>query len=776
MTPSAETPPTPEEQLLQQLKPALLEMLASDVDAESAPEKIYQYNLAQRNYLMFRGMQFVAPVMRDGVSSYAPIGSSYGAFGAGGDDDGAYDYTRNIFRGYGNKFIAVLGQRAPNVIALADDPNDDKSVRACRTANECNAILNSWWDVDVKNIEVATYSWITGPAYLYTPWNADGLMYGFREEPTYSVEQKPMGEPGYRCIQCGAISPQPGKCQQCGAPLGPDSLVEPEMADVPVQSGVQKYANGRVECYVLDCTMITTPFFIKSDLRFCPWLEYKYEENRQTLISLYPKLREKGDDFGTPNTGVAGDRGRQVRDSIISPTGAPMRTTARNRWAFARTWIQANQFSGVKNEGIRKVLEENFPDGIKITRINGEIMQIENERLDHVWAAIQPSASATLNADPVGQDLVSAQLLTNHTLNIAAETIERGNPLTFVDPRVVNLTAWNKQKSRPNQVIPTLAAVGATLADAFYQTQPSRFSEQMEPWMAALEAGAVQDVGTQPQIFGGGNASTAREAEINKNAAMMQLGIIWTFIRKGWERAKMNGVRQLIKYGPAEIREGRNRADLDELTAGAWHFEANEAIPTTWGQRRDFLMFMLGQPEQVQQSWGITRPENIASNKQLMGMEGWYTPGLDDADKVHDTIQKLLLAAPIEQQQPDGSMQLMPSIPADTFEDNPETVVQLIQGWAQKASLTGGIRDTMPDAYANVIAYGMQYKKMLEPPAPGPTPITPKISVSVSSKDLAANQTQAILEGANLQVPPPQPIGMMPQQQPEQGAAPPMLQ
>ena len=45
MTPSAETPPTPEEQLLQQLKPALLEMLASDVDAESAPEKIYHTTL-----------------------------------------------------------------------------------------------------------------------------------------------------------------------------------------------------------------------------------------------------------------------------------------------------------------------------------------------------------------------------------------------------------------------------------------------------------------------------------------------------------------------------------------------------------------------------------------------------------------------------------------------------------------------------------------------------------------------------------------------------------
>jgi hypothetical protein len=140
-----------------------------------------------------------------------------------------------------------------------------------------------------------------------------------------------------------------------------------------------------------------------------------------------------------------------------------------------------------------------------------------------------------------------------------------------------------------------------------------------------------------------------------------------------------------------------------------------------------------------------------------MGMEGWYTPGLDDADKVHDTIQKLLQAAPIEQQQPDGSMQLMPSIPADTFEDNPETVVQLVQGWAQKASLSGGIRETNPDGYSNTIAWALQYKRMLEPPVPPPPPIAPKVSVSVSSKDLAPEQTVAILKDANIEVPMPPP-------------------
>lgn len=762
-------PPTPEE-LLKVLASPLKKLVEEQVENDSSSEKIWQYNNARRNYLMFRGMQFLAPVMRDGYSDYAPVGSIYGAYGAnagnGDGEGGCYDYTRNIFRGKGIKFIAVVGQRAPNVTALADDPDDENSTRSCRSANECNAILNSWWGVDEKNIEVATYTWTTGPAYIYTPWNADGVMYGFRQEPKYRTEQQPMGDPAYHCMNCGADSPQPGPCPQCGVPLGPDSLVEPPKADVPVPDGVMQYPNGRVECYVVDSTMVTTPFYVKSDLKYCPRLKYEYEEDKSTLIHMFPELRGKGDDFGTG--GGLADRGRQVRDAIVSPTGAPTRNSGKTRWLFTRIWLSPKEYATADDQ-TRKLLDENFATGIKITRVNGETVKLEEERLDEVWAAVQPSASATLNADPVGQDLVSAQLLTNHVLNIAAETIERGNPLTFVDPRVVNLTAWNRQKSRPNQVIPTLAAVGSTLGESFYQTQPSQFSNQMQPWIASVEQGATEDVGVTPEIFGGGNADTARQAEINKNAAMMQLGIPWAFIRKAWERAKRNGVLQLVKYGPATVREGKNVVELSELTGGAWHFEADEAIPTTWGQQRDFVMFMLQQGQEVQAAWGLSRPENIALNKSLVGMEGMYTPGLDDADKVQDTIQKLLQAQPIQKQNPDGSPDTQPSIPPDEFEDDANLVVQLIQSWAQSKPGRDA-REQNEGGYSNVIAYGVAYKNLLNPPPPPPPPVVPKVSVSVSSKDLAPNQTQAILQDANLQVPPPQPPPGMPVPMPPGGS------
>jgi hypothetical protein len=760
----AEKPPSPE-QLLAALKKPLSDLIATEIDAEFEPEKVWQYNYARRNALFFRGLQFLAPDKVNGVNDYVPIGGMWGG-GANGQGGGAdcYDYTRNIIRGFGNKFIAVIGQRSPNVTAVADDPQDEKSMKACRQANEANAILNAHWDVDERNIEIAFWVWTTGPAYIYTPWNADGEMYGYRQEPKYRTEQQPMGDPYFHCVQCGADSPQPGPCPQCGMELTEQDMVEPEVVDVPVEDGYTQYPNGRVECYVLDCTTVSTPFHAKRDLRYCPWLDYTYEENRAKLIKKWPELRNKPPDWSDGTT--TSIQGKETRAALVSPTGVPQKART-TRWKYSRKWLQADQYALIKEDQFRKLLEENFPEGIKISRVNGEIMELEPERLDKVWSAVQPSPAPNLNADPVCTDLISAQQLENHVLNIGAETIERGNALTFADPRVINFQQWNAQSSKPNSVIPTLAAVGQTLADSFWQTQPSRFSDQMMPWISGVVDNAVEDVGTPPAIFGSSNAGTAREAEINKNAAMMQLGLVWTYFRKGWAQAKTNGIMQMAKYGTGTMREGQNMVDLAELTAGGWHLEAEEAIPSSWGQQRDFVQFMMTQPPEVQAGWGMQRPENIPLMKSLMGMVGLYTPGLDDRDSVIDLIQQLLQGEPVQKQNPDGSTTLEPSIPIDDFVHDANLVVQVIQGWAQKASLTGGIRETNPGGYSNVLSFGKAYRDLMNAPPPPPPapPIAPKLSVSISSKDLAMNQTQALLGDANLQVPPPEmpPMSMMPQ-------------
>ncbi len=748
------TPPPTEDELLARLSGPIKNLLDGEI-ADDNPDKTYQYSNARRNYLMFRGLQFLAPTSTGGGWDWGSVGGmSYGQGGNTGGGGGSFNYTRNIFRSGGNKFIAAVGQRAPNVIAEADDPGDESSVRGERAANDCNQILNSWWDIDQRQIETCTILWTTGPAYIYTPWNADGELYGYREEPQIEMQQQPMGPPQFRCMNCGNVQDQPGTCQKCGAQIRSVDALPQEMVEVPVTVGTTKYPNGRVECYVVDCTMVTTPFYAKNDLRMCPWLRYEYEENKGKLLSMFPQLRQKMSDSDSSDGGDS--YGKFTRASIASPIGTPSGNLSKSRWMYSRVWLQPDQFELLKDEELRKLAKESYPTGLKVTRVQGQIVKLEEEKLDEVWSSIQPSASQTLNADPLGQDLISTQLLTNDMLNINAETFERAIPLTIVDPRVFNTQVWNQQRSQPAQMMPALPAVGASLRESFVDLPAARVSDQLNPWMAGLEASAMQDVGITPQLYGVGTASTAREAEINKNAAIMQFGIVWTYIRKGWERAKRNGVLQLVKYGAATIREGKYTVELSQLTGGAWHFVADEAIPQSWGQQRDLMMFLMEKPPAVLQSFGYTDPANIPQVCSWLGLSNWNFPGLNDREKTLDTIQKLLQAAPIQQPGPNNQVQMMPSIPADDFEDDPAMVVKLVQDWAQ--SLAGRKeRETNPNGYSNVIAWGKAYRALANPAPPPPPPPEPKLSFSGKLNELPPEVATSVLKEFNVPLPAPPP-------------------
>jgi len=343
--------------------------------------------------------------------------------------------------------------------------------------------------------------------------------------------------------------------------------------------------------------------------------------------------------------------------------------------------------------------------------------------------------------------MVSPQIIENHTLNIAAETLERGLPLTFARPDVVDFQRLTEQRAKANQFIPTLPAVGENLQESMWESPAAQFSDQMLPFTQGVRQTAEFVVNLPPTIYGGGQFSTARAAEIAKNAALQGLGPTWMYFRKGFERAKRNGILQMCTYMGGVIRHGELRADLSDVAQGGWHCEADEAIPVTWGQQQDRLLFMMEKPPAVLEAWGYNAPENIQNAKRLLGMPNWYTPGLDDYDKFRAIIAQLLQGQPI--QGPDGSLQ--PSIPVDEFEDNHQLAVLTVQGWAQK---NWRLKDSNPAGYANVIAWGRGHANLANPPQPEPPLPQPKLSLTGDITKLPPDVTSALIGDFKLQAPP----------------------
>lgn len=761
--------PPSDEELLGILREPVSKLLKDDIPPDVEPERVWALRQAQKADFYWRALQHLGPTFNDsGQIQYSAIGAPIS--NANSDSNQADDYVINIFRGYGRKFIAVLGARLPNVKAVPDDPNDEEMVKVAANADIAAIILRAKWDMEMRHMELALRLYKDSTCFLYTPWVTDGEKYGKRTEPKIEVRSVPQGPEMWRCQGCGMQSPEPiEQCAQCGSDLIQHE--ESPSIDVPEQVGVSEYENGSAEFHICNIFTVTVPFHCK-DLDDAPYLKYEYDEWKGRLIHMFPELRDqKNNPYSAGISDSAADQlAKQVRDAAASPIGIPNPNND-SRWSYTRIWLKTTaMYELVDEKSHRKLLFDHFPDGLKITLVNGRIMKLENEKLTDVWASCKPEASEYIYADGIGYDMMPVQDLKNDVLNLSYRTFEGGLGLNFADPRCIDVQYWNGRQRRPNEIIPVLPEYGGQLSDAFHSTQPAQLNPQIYEWMASLEADGRVAIGTTEAVYGGQiqGDSTAHEAELRKNAALQQLGLTYIFIRKADEKVYTNGVKQLAKYGTGTLQHSkRNESgkvdnytlDLSQLQETGWHFESEEAFPMTHAERRAYLMFILGN-QITAQGLGVTHPRNIVKNQELLGLSDYYADGVDDHEKAQDVIAELLKSAPIQKPMPDGTMQIVPSIPIDDF-DNHALMGQEAYAWC-KGQSGRKQQKSNPMGFANVVAWGLAHMKAGEPPKP---PLPPaKLAISAKMSDLGPEAAAQILGDYGVDV---DPLAIQPPPPPE---------
>jgi hypothetical protein len=730
-------PAPSKQQLLEALKPDLTNMVKLDVRGDADPEKTYQYNQARRFEYYDRGHQYLAPQMVDGqIADWTPIGTV--RYTDRGATTGRYDYVLNLMRGDKRKFVAVLGQRAPVVKCMPDRSDDETATRLARRADLEARKLYFAWDVERKQRNLANSMWKAGTTFGYTAFVTDKSKYGTVDEPILGLEDQQDGEGYYRCLQCGAEIPEEQAqeagniCPNCAAPLGPESYMAPQTSQIPQKQGTKSYAKGTVEFNLCTIFEVTTPFYAR-DIKDLPWLLYEYDEHKGRLLALYGDdrdIRERlvANDSPYPALGAGGgssSAGTVAREAAMSPTSVQM-TSRRNRMLFTRIWLEPLMYQLLADDEKRKLLTENFPKGCKLTLIADELVDIEEEKLAEHWALCKPDVSDYIFADPICQDFVGIQDLVNDMHNIAVETFERAIPWFLFDPMILDPAQMRQHALLPGEGVPARPGVGQQLANSIWKAPTASMDSQIAQWVAGLRETGREITGVLPAIFGGeGPSQTAREAELRRNQALMQLGVTWAEMRGFWAKVFENGIRLKAKYaaasgGDEEGAAEEQLASLAELADGKWHCETEEAMPMTWGQRRDFLMFLMDKP-QTWQLFGIQHPNNLPQVQQVFGMDNWTVPNLNNRDKVYAVIAQLLKGQPINNPQ---TQKVEPSVPVDVWEDDHTFCAATTKEWCQ--SETGRTaKDTNPQGYQNVIAWGMAHLDLTMPPPgmpPGPPP------------------------------------------------------
>lgn len=692
----AEAAPS-KEQLLGMLKEDLGNLVKVDVRADVDPEKQIQYRNARKYELYDRGFQYLVPYLIDGqIVDWSPLGSV--KYDSQQQIAGRFDSVINFMRGDKKKVVAVLGQRSPVVKCMPDRADDENASRLAKRADIEAMKLFFDWETERKQRELAAALWKTGTTFSYIDWVTNADKYGVVTEPQYELQQQDVTEGGYH--------PEFGQ-------------IPPQTAQVPVQVGVKSYPKGAVEMALATIFEVTCPFYAKcvDDL---PWLLYEFEEHNGKLIQMFPQVREKlteGDGtMGTMAGGASSTVGTLARDTAISPTGSQL-GQHRNRTLYSRIWLTPVMYELIKDEGKRHLLQENFKKGAKLTLIADELVDIEESKLTEHWSYCKPDITPYIFADPLCTDFVSIQDNLNDMHNLQKESFYRAIPWFVADPQLLDPVTMKKQAQQPGEVVFCRPGMGSQLQNSIWRAPESKPDPAIAKWMESLVESGRQLTGATDPIFGGGDSpETARGAELKRNQALMQLGLVWAEMRTFWERTFENGIRLKARFATAQGSEMEGApedqlADLSELAEGLWHCETEEAMPMTWGQKRDFFMYLLGLGPASWQMFALNEPQNVQIVQQIFAMEGWRLPNFDALEKVQITIQALLRDAPTHDPQ---TGKVEPSIPIDIFEDDHAFCAKMVKLWAQGRDGRTN-HQINPDGYSNVIAWGMAHMELTMP-------------------------------------------------------------
>lgn len=743
--PEQESPDLNVDQLIELLGDDLDTLAREAIDGEYANERRIAINRAKRNWKFVKGDHFFAPGwVDDGDREYVDYVSVDGS----PEDNGAaqkFCYPVNVIGADCWKFVAVMGQNAPNVKCVADDLDEQASIDAARKADISVVDFKAKWKSDAKQRDLAFHQFTTGPVFGYTNYVTDGRKYGTTKVP--KMELVPQQQPDGSTI----ILPQ--------------------------QVGEQEYENGDVELNLANILQVAIPFG-KKELKQCEWLRYEYLESKYTLLKLYRKRLKahRNDEDGTRGStrDSATNTAIQAQESTAVPSGLS-KTWKRSHWLYSQTWFEPQMFEGIQDERKRQIAQKHWPDGLHAIKVNDTWVDLENESKNDCWGVCKTGRGEYIMENALCHDSIPFQRATNDVYGLGVETVLRSIAKTVVDQGLIDRKSASENEATPAEIIFTMGSNVGDISKSIAALPMARFSDQLIPFLNLIRA-TMQDVnGMRPELFGGGEvANTYREAKQRKDQAMMTLAPVAAEHGEFWETVNENGTRLRAKYGSGVIKVRRDAGfgassesvDQSDLTEGNWHCEADDGVPLSFTERADKLLGLLKEyPPEVLAALSLTDIVNIGQNLQLLQLTGYQSPMEDAYRKTIKIIGLLSQEEPIPGQpgppdsmtgQPGPPGPDQPSIPLDDIEDDPAFTLQVCQKWMNSKE-GQKLRDGNARFFANVKAYAAQAKQKSQP-APAPPP-PPHMSVTMDLTKADPGTAATILKDYNLipaNAPPPQ--------------------
>ena len=725
--------PAPEslgnDEIIARFDDAITQLIKAATDSQYEFERQIQVNQARLHAQFVKGNHFNVP--GDVSTVYGNI-TDYVSFEGDLDENGANVRLCppvNVLGGDLYKFMAVMGQNAPRVKAISDDPQNSDELEIARNAD---VQLRDLWvknKIDRRWKTLAYHQYVTGPCFIRGYWNTDAKKYGQSTEPQIDVQPGPDGMP------------------------------------MPVQVGNTSYANGDAEIKIYSILEVSVPFDatelcsnpLRLEVMRSKWAlisEYKGTDGTPGPLDKYRDTDLPDDDYSS-STSTA----QEAREAVTMPSGTG-RAKKPNYWRHAEYWIPPHLFEAIKEADARELFQKQFANGLYVCRVGSVTVGIDNRAVEDEWAVCRVGRGEQIYERPISADSLPIQRAVDDLFGMAIETVLRAISQTIMDSQLIDLTAMRSKQATPAEIIPTALPVDGDISKRIFQIPPTRLGDQVLPLLETARQFMQEITGIRPELSGGGQPTqTYREAKQRRDQALMQLAPQAAEMRFAAEEVGRILVKLRAKYGSGTVKAQRpsaygvetDIADMAQLKLDGWHVESDDDFPMTLSDRRDAVFSLLKDfsPE-VQQALSVLDPLNIEEIFELIQIPGFESAVRDQKEKTLGDIQRLLNEPPTNGPPgPDGSPgPPQSSMPADPFE-NHGLVSSVCAVWM--ISKTGrDAKNANPQGFANVQAFWQAHQSLaVPPPPPPPPPVKANLALSAKLEDFPQLMNE-VLQGAGL--------------------------
>ncbi len=685
------------------------------------------------------------------------------------DDMPRFEFSTNIYQGYGLTGIGAIAQAPPRVRFFPDDADVPEDIETAEGDTKLSKIIQRWNPTQLLMQDEAWHLYTGGICGLYTRYVADGERYGFEPIERLREAEDQLSPDTLTCPQCGYEAPAehavpPVPCPSCGRTLTEDNIVPGQTAPVPASAGTEDVPKGRQIITAHGALNLKRPQWAQTQSN-CHYLALEEEVHYAVLRAAY---KEKADKI-KPGAGFGADDSYERNARLSSAEGTRMQSQTGPAQSvlctFARIWFRPSCFwilPKATREKFFAAAPEIEAKGFR-ANFSGEVYcEGSVESMDDHWKLYHAMPGRGMHRPGIGSSMISVQDRFNTFTNISAETYEYGIPITYRAADTFDEEANEDQRAEPGAEVPVMLAPGEDINNKIKQVRADSVSPDMYKHMMDLMGPIGQFLtGMYPALQG--NPETGTDTlggiAIQRDQSMGRMGVFYVPMRQAHAdilslackdfRANVQGKVSMPILGPSGDFESES-VDTTALQGDSKAYpEGDENFPELWNQKRATVMTVLDSPQGQALLTGPEGPDNAELLVKVIGVEDLKVPGATAKRKALKTIGELTKVPDGQDMAPDLTPQIAAMVDKDVDEHGPEAMV--CQRWLND---TEGLKckRTNPTGWLNVKAYMMAQKSLVPPPPPPEKPLSPTFTTNF--KDLPPAAQEQILTQMGIHITP----------------------